>query len=141
MALAKTFNPNIRGPLKSGQFYSFRYLRYQNDPDPTVLFLYYIRGVNPNTKNRWGHLQCINLNYLSPGQRIRFFNTYKKSIRGKIARTLGRVDWKMINKRYPELIFATRRYKIPFIRNIHRIPIEEVPETMKRNKYYRPRPR
>ncbi len=137
MALTKTFKPNIRGPIKSGQFYTFRYLRYQNDPQPFVLFMYYIKGTNPDTKNRWGHLQCINFNYLNPSQRIRFFNAYKKSIRGKLARTIGRVDWKLISRRYPELTVATRRYKIPFMRSINLVPLEDVPDMMKRNKYYR----
>ena len=134
VALVRNFKPK---GIKSGQFYTFKYSRYQNDPLPLALFLFSVRGKNPKTQHYNNYLQCINMHYLHPGIRLSFFNVYKRSLRGKLARIFGRVSWKMLEKKYPSLVPATRRYNPRYIIGMSPVDIQDVPDLLKKSKYYR----
>jgi hypothetical protein len=138
MALTQRFRSQ-RGAVKlrSGQFYSFRYTAFQHDPEPLVLFLFYRKGKNPSTGHQWNLYQCINLHYLPQRERMAFFNFYKRSLRGRFERFIGRLTWRAIERRYPSLVPATRRYNPRFIKSLWRIDTEDIPERLKTDKYVR----
>lgn len=94
--------------FRSGHIYSFRYKNFENDPNPTILCLYALKGINPNTGHMWNLVQGINLNYIARNNRRTFLHTWLPLLernRGNI-----RLTWEMILRRFPYLTAACRRY-------------------------------
>lgn len=94
--------------IKSGEFCTFRYRAYKNDPNPHCIFINYITGINPSTDHQWRLIQCINLSYVPRKDRQRFvkdwWETYEKND-GNVEFT-----WKIVKASYPYISFAIRRY-------------------------------
>lgn len=112
--------------LKSGRMYKFSYSGYQHDPAPLVLFLYYVDGTHPGTKRQWRFVQCINLNYVSRSYRKQFVEQWVTTL--YTTRDV-RLTWNTIKRRYPELVFAVRRYFYSpsyYIKGLRAIPLENV---------------
>lgn len=61
--------------LQSGHFYKFKYVAFENDPSPMVIFLNAIEGLHPRTGHQWRLIQAINLNYIPRRDRRRFVET------------------------------------------------------------------
>ncbi len=112
--------------FRSGHIYSFRYRAFENDPNPTVLCLYAIKGINPNTGHRWNLLQALNLNYVARQDRRNFLHTWM----GILERNHGniRLTWETILRRYPYLAIACRRYLLDrtMFRELKEIPLEDI---------------
>lgn len=100
---------NLKLPFKSltfesGKLYYFSYRKFEQDPQPFVLFISHLRGTNPTTGNFWNFLQCINLHYLTKISRIRLIKASRY--------------WSKSNKKIefrslyfiPGIEFAIRRY-------------------------------
>jgi len=93
--------------FKSGNFYSFKYGNYEEDPNPTIIFISGIRGTHPTSGNQWNLIQGINLNYIPRKDRKRFVSEWKKYIEnGKSVR----FTWGKVVRDYPYLKLSIRRY-------------------------------
>lgn len=65
MAIRRIYTVKYRGIIfEGGHFYTFKYLRWENDPEPLALFMYALRGVHPKTGHYWNLLQMFNLAYV-----------------------------------------------------------------------------
>lgn len=93
--------------LKSGRFYTFRYKAWENDPKPTIIFMYWFAGTHPNTGRQWRFFQAINFSYIKKSIRKRFMRLWLEELnRSK------NIDftWRKVISRYPWLKKAVRRY-------------------------------
>lgn len=132
MAIQIRYRRNFNGVnVKSGWIYSFDYLNYQNDPKPTVIIMYAFQGTHPNTGHRWTFFQAINLSYIPRSQRKQFAKDWIE----KFSETNGNVKftWKLIQRRYPYLQSAVRRYFYQpshYIRNLREYELSEMNEAI-----------
>lgn len=97
---------NVR--FESGNVYRFNYKRFQNDPQPLVIFLNSFRGTHPNTGHPWLFIQAINLNYLPRKDRQMFIRDWENVHKRTNKRV--KITWDIIKRWYPYLQFAIRRY-------------------------------
>ena len=105
----RVFKKRFKGMnWKSGYVYSFKYKNYENDPEPLIILLYSLEGVNPNTNHRWNLFQGINLTYVDRSKR----QALARDWMGLFKKTKGNVrfTWELVQKRYPFLELAVRRY-------------------------------
>lgn len=117
--------------LRSGYPYTFSYSSWRNDPQPLVIFMYSLEGIHPKTGHQWRFLQCINFNYIPRVMRKAFAQDWKK----QMEKSKGNVKftWEMIQRRYPYVGFATRRYFIKpnyYIYKLKEIPFENMEEAI-----------
>lgn len=112
--------------FRSGHIYSFSYKMFNEDPNPTILCLYAIKGINPATGHQWNLLQAINLNYIARHNRRVFLHTWIPLLE----RNHGNIKltWEMIQRRYPYLTVACRRYILDakYFRDLKEIPLEDI---------------
>jgi len=112
--------------FRSGHIFSFRYLNAENDPNPTILCLYALKGVNPNTGHMWNLVQGINLNYIDRAHRREFLHTWMPLLE----RNHGNIKltWEYMVRRYPYLAVACRRYLLDrkVFRDLKEIPLEDI---------------
>ena len=92
---------------KSGNFYTFKYRAWANDPKPTIIFMYAYSGYHPNTGRQWRFFQAINFSYIPRNVRRRFMKDYLKA-REKNANI--NFVWDDVKRKYPWLRIAVRRY-------------------------------
>ena len=111
MALERKFKARDKNSTvwwRSGHIYTFRYKNFENDPTPTVLCLYAIKGINPNTGHRWNLMQAINLNYIARHDRKRFLHIWLDILEKNHGNI--RLTWETVLRRFPYLAIACRRY-------------------------------
>lgn len=135
MALRITYSFKHNGvQIRNFLCYKFRYLNYENDPNPHLLALYRIKGVHPTSGNMWNLLQGINLNYVPRGQRRAFVKDALDTLnRSKLD---FKFSWHVLMMKYPFLSIATRRYYLQptsYIQNLEYIPPEKMEEELIRN--------
>lgn len=112
--------------FKTGYFYKFKYQGYRNDPEPIIIFINAISGINPKTGNQHRYIQAINLNYIPRKDRKKFVNDWIEYY-NKTQNV--RFTWKLIQRRYKYIKFGIRRYfYIPnyYIHKVRYIPFEDV---------------
>ena len=112
--------------LRTGHIYSFRYARFQHDPEPVCIVLYALKGIHPTSGNRWNLLECCNLNYVPRNFRKQFAKIWIPLLeyyKGNIVFT-----WEMVKKRYPFMEIACRRYLLEggHITELVEIPPEDI---------------
>ena len=81
MAITRKYKKKFKGvSLQSGHFYKFRYQAWENDPEPVVIFMYWLQGIHPRTGHQWRFIQCINFTYVSRTIRKRFVDEWKTQL-------------------------------------------------------------
>lgn len=112
--------------FKSGHFYKFKYDGYENDPNPTIVLLYAIKGIHPKTGNQWNLMQALNLNYIPKKDRKIFVKIWKKHMEKTKSIKL---TWHMITKQYPYLKASIRRYLLKpkyYVRKCEAISFDDI---------------
>lgn len=110
----------------SGNFYTFKYRAWANDPKPTIIFMYAYSGYHPNTGRQWRFFQAINFSYIPRNVRKRFMKTYLEA-REKRGGKMEFV-WDDVKTKYPWLKIAVRRYfysPSTYITTPREIPFDE----------------
>lgn len=141
MAIRRIFNISYKGiTLQSGNLYDFqKYLRFENDPSPTVIFLYVNRGMHPNTGHYHNYFTCVNLAYIPKKLRRSFIRRHINRFwnpRTQEAKRGMRVDYEDIES---YLKVALRRYLINYVVNPKDIPfsaLDAVLIDLKRKDYW-----
>lgn len=113
--------------VKSGYIYTFKYRAWANDPHPTVIMMYALEGIHPNTGHQWRFFQAINFTYIPRAQRMMFAKEWKIIFE----RTNGnvRLTWELVKKRYPFMQNAVRRYFFRpnyYITSLKEIPFDDM---------------
>jgi len=112
--------------VRSGYVYTFKYQAWENDPKPTVVMLYALDGIHPNTGHQWRFFQGINMTYVPRTIRRRFIEDWIKHLE----KTKDvKLTWGMIQEEYPQLKYAVRRYFFRpsyYITNIKEVPIADM---------------
>jgi len=127
MPLRISYKKSHKGTtLQSGHFYKFKYVAFENDPSPMVIFLNAIEGLHPRTGHQWRLIQAINLNYIPRRDRKRFVETWQKEL--KRSRNI-KFTWDRVKSQYPYIQAGIRRYMLKpkyYIRDLTYIPKEAV---------------
>ncbi len=132
MAIRRIMRKRFKGvSLKSGYIYSFKYQAWENDPRPTVIFMYSLEGTHPNTGHQWRFLQCVNLSYMPRVMRRTFANEWVRVFE----RSQGNVrfTYEILKRRYPYMNHAIRRYFIKpnyYIQDLKEIPFESMEDAI-----------
>lgn len=95
--------------MKTGEFYSFKYRAYNNDPSPSGIFINYISGIHPNTGHQHRYIQFINLSYIPRKDRKKFVEDWEKN--KKKSKGNLKFTWDLVKRKYPYLKFSIRRYQ------------------------------
>jgi hypothetical protein len=116
--------------FNTGHIYTFKYKNFQFDPEPTVIVLYTVKGVHPNTGHYHHYIQAINFTYIPRGKRREFLYEWKKLFNfyeGNVYLT-----WDTVKRRYPYMQIAIRRYLLDgnLINNGKEIPTEDWEEVV-----------
>jgi hypothetical protein len=131
MALRFSFKKNFQGVLlDSGRIYSFAYSAYQHDPNPLIIYLYWVSGTHPQTKRQWRFIQAINLNYISRANRQKFVEDWVETL--YTTRNV-KLTWNKVKTRWPEMAFATRRYFYSpsyYIKSLQAIPLDQTQQVV-----------
>jgi hypothetical protein len=128
MALKISYKKKMHGiTMISGHIYSFKYSAWNMDPHPTVIFMYGIDGINPNTGHQWRLIQCVNFSYL-PRVHRKFFAQMWKEV---LLRSNGNVrfTYETLKRRFPFMDIGIRRYMTKpnyYISNLVEIPFEDL---------------
>ena len=115
----------------SGRVYQFRYQSWENDPNPTIIFMYAFSGTHPNTNHEWHFLQGINFSYIPRAHRRAFAKDWIKQFeknKGDV-----KLTYRMVKRRYPYLKTAIRRYfykPVYYIENPKEIPFENMEDAI-----------
>jgi hypothetical protein len=112
--------------FKSGHIYNFRYSRYENDPEPTIICLCAVKGTHERTGHRHNYIQGINFTYIPRNQRRQFVKVWVQLMKDTKGHVL--LSWQMIEKRWPYMRIAIRRYILDkgFIQTHKEIPIDDI---------------
>jgi len=112
--------------FRSGHIYSFKYKNYQNDPEPNIIVLYAVRGIHPNTGHKHNYIQAINFTYIPRHYRKEFVKIWVPLLEYYKGNIL--ITWDMIQRRYPYLQIAIRRYLLDrqLITELREIPTEDI---------------
>ena len=125
--LRRQFTKKIKNiKMKSGNAYSFRYVAWENDPNPTIIFLNAFSGNHPNTGRQWRFIQGLNLTYISRKYRKRFVKDWQR-ILGNTKDV--KLTYKKVSIKYPYLINSIRRYFYTpsyYITNLQEIPWDQM---------------
>jgi hypothetical protein len=119
--------------IKSGEFCTFSYSAWQNDPEPVCIFINKITGIHENTGHQWRLIQGISLNYIPRRDRKRFVKDwYNYMSKNKSAK----FTWQLVKRRYPYIQHAIRRFQIKpdyYISNFRKLEGEEIGQEVVRN--------
>jgi len=112
--------------FKSGHIYNFRYTNYENDPEPTVICLCAVKGVHEKTGHRHNYIQAINFTYIPRRQRKQFVRVWTQLMKDTKGHVL--LSWQMVEKRWPFMKIAIRRYILDkgYIQTQKEIPLEDI---------------
>ena len=111
--------------FEAGKFYKFDYRGYNNDPTPVIIFINAIEGIHENTGHQWRIIQAINLSYVPRKDRIRFVEDWQ--LYSEKAHDI-KFTWKLIERKYPYIKFAIRRYftkPVYYINNLRILDTQE----------------
>lgn len=127
MALRRVFNKRFQGiVMKSGYIYTFKYQPWKNDPKPTIILMYAIEGIHPRTGHQWRLFQGINFTYVPRGIRKQFARDWVDTFQ----RTNNvRFTWETVQRKYPQLATATRRYFFKpnyYISKLQEVPLDKL---------------
>ena len=127
MAIRRVYKKKYKGvDMKSGYFYKFKYQAWENDPHPTIIFMYSLEGIHPNTGHQWRLFQGINFTYIPRSVRKRFINDWMRYLQST---SNVKFTWELVKRKYPWLKIATRRYFFRptyYIKSLEEIPLEDV---------------
>lgn len=127
MALVRKYKRKFKGVnLQSGHFYKFRYQAWENDPEPTVIFMYWFEGTHPRTGRQWRFIQAINFTYVPRTVRRRFVDEWKRQL--EITKN-PKFTWEKVKVRYPQIQHAVRRYFYSpnyYITKLDEIPFDQI---------------
>jgi len=110
---------------KSGQIYTFDYKAWENDPRPTIIFMYAFEGKHPRTGREWRFFQGINFTYIPRVIRKEFAEIWVREFQRLGNPTL---TYLKVKRRYPGMIHATRRYfysPSDYIKNSVEVPFAD----------------
>jgi len=127
MAITRKYKKKFKGvDLQSGHFYKFRYQAWENDPEPTVIFMYWLQGIHPRTGHQWRFIQCINFTYVPRTIRKRFVEEWK----AQLEKTNNpKFTWEKVKAKYPQIQHAVRRYFYKpnyYITKLEKIPFDNI---------------
>jgi len=127
MPIVRKYKKKFKGVnLQSGHFYSFKYNAWINDPEPTVIFMYWLEGLHPNTGHQWKLIQGINFTYVPRTIRKRFVSEWMQEMQ----RTNNpKFTWEKVKAHYPQIQHAVRRYLYKpnyRITKLKEIPFDEI---------------
>ena len=116
---------------RSGHFYTFRYNAFRQDPNPTIILMYKIEGINKDTGHQWRLIQGININYIPRAQRKAFVTLWQ----GEMEKNKGNVEftWNLVQMRFPYLELAVRRYVTKPVYRIQKatyIPVDQLEDAV-----------
>ena len=112
--------------VRSGYAYSFKYVAWESDPEPTVLIMYALSGINPNTGHQWRFFQGLNLTYVPREDRRRLMKDWVQTLGNTNS---SRFTWELIKRKYPYVENAVRRYFFSpsyYITKLREIPFSEM---------------
>lgn len=116
---------------KSGYIYNFKYSSWQNDPEPTIILMYAVQGINPNTGHEHHYFQGVNFTYIPRPVRKVFAREWAnefESSRGDVKFTYNK-----LKRKYPYLRGAIRRYFYKptyYISKAREIPMEDMEDVI-----------
>ncbi len=89
--------------------------------------MYALEGNHPRTGNQWRFFQGINFTYIPRSMRRQFARDWVRTLE----RTRGNVrfTWELVQRRYPYLKNAVRRYfyrPTYYIRDLNEVPLEDI---------------
>jgi hypothetical protein len=116
---------------RSGHIYTFRYNAWQHDPNPTIILMYRIRGIHPNTGHQWRLIQGINFSYIPRSHRKVFASQWLETF----AESNGNAEftYSLMKRRYPWMSIGIRRYLTKpayYIQNPEEIPPESMEDAI-----------
>ena len=126
MAITRKFKKRFKGvTVKSGHIYTFGYQAWENDPKPVVIMMYALDGTHPNTGHQWRFFQAINFTYIPRSMRRTFASEWTRVLE----RNQGNVrfTWEVVQRRYPYLKGAVRRYFFKptyYIKDLKEVPFD-----------------
>ena len=132
MALRIQYRKKIHGVImQSGHVYSMKYIPWQHDSNPTIIFMNSFSGTHPNTGRQWRFIQALNFTYVPRSSRRAFANEWTRVFE----RTNGNVrfTWNILKRRYPYLSHAVRRYFYSpnyYISKLQEIPFENMEQAI-----------
>jgi len=128
MAITRKFKKRFKGvTVKSGHIYTFGYQAWENDPKPVVIMMYALDGTHPNTKHQWRFFQAINFTYIPRTMRRTFAAEWTRIFEANNGNV--RFTWEMVQRRYPYLKGAVRRYFFKptyFIKDLKEVPFDQM---------------
>jgi hypothetical protein len=128
MAVRRKLNKTFKGvQMKSGHIYTFKYQAWEHDPRPVIILMYALEGNHERTGHQWRFFQGINFTYIPRSIRKQFVNDWKRTWQ----RTGGNVrfTWEMVQRRYPYLKGAVRRYFFKpnyYITELVEVPFDDI---------------
>lgn len=98
--------------FRPGNFYQFRYLNYENDPEPLIYYLNYRNAINEDTGRLHRYIQGINFHYIPMGKRLTFVTNWLNFVEKNKSFLFSNFlqIWKELKRRYGFLEVAYRRY-------------------------------
>jgi hypothetical protein len=131
MALRRVFEKKFKGvQLKTGHIYTFEYQAWENDPKPTIIYMYSVEGIHPNTGHEHRYIQALNFTYVPRSVRKQFIRLWVDEFQ----RTKNiRLTWERVKSKYPYLVTSIRRYFFKptyYISNLKEIPFDDWEKTV-----------
>lgn len=117
--------------MKSGYVYSFKYIPWNSDPNPTIILMYALEGINPKTGHQFRFIQGVNFTYLPRSMRRAFAKDWVSVFQRNNGNV--RFTYEKLKSRYPYMDHAIRRYFYTptyYISNLIEIPYEKLEETI-----------
>jgi hypothetical protein len=106
--LKRVFKKKFKGVnFQTGHIYKFKYQAWENDPEPTIIYMYSVEGIHPNTGHEHRYIQALNFTYVPRSVRKQFIRLWIYDFE----RTKNiKLTWERVKSRYPYLQNAIRRY-------------------------------
>lgn len=129
MAIRRNFKKRFKGvDVKTGHIYKFKYQAWENDPNPTVIMMYALEGINTRqdgTKHQWRFFQAINFTYIPRSMRRQFATAWSREFVNSGGN--AKFTWEKVKSRYPYVQNAVRRYFFKpnyYIQDLEEVDIE-----------------
>jgi hypothetical protein len=128
MALRISYKKKLHGvTFMSGHIYSFKYRAWHRDPNPLIIFMYAIEGINPSTGHQWRLIQAVNFSYLPRAVRRQFAQIWTEVFRRTNGNT--RFTYNILKQRFPYMDIAIRRYMLKptyYISKLKEVPFDNM---------------
>ena len=117
--------------FKPGHFYQFKYLNFENDPEPLIYYLNFRNATNVKTGKIHKYIQGINFHYIPMSKRVKFVTDWLNFTQkhNSIISSNFLMLWKELIRRYPFLEGSYRRYLVEpvgIIKNVEDIKTDLV---------------